>query len=100
MSTLAEVEAAIAECGGSDPQNAEQLIAQRDIWEGYARQQTARAGWEYFAGLAFAYVDAPDGTDDVAHAWYEMATAIRHYREAGGVDPRDPDRLRTEGDAR
>lgn len=27
------------------------------------------SNWEYFAGLAFAYHDAPEGTDDVDVAW-------------------------------
>ena len=40
--------------------------------------------WEYFAGLAFAYYDAPEGTDDVNHAWHELGMAIKHYRAAGG----------------
>jgi len=35
---LAETEAAIAECGGDDPDGTEQLIAQREIWEEFARQ--------------------------------------------------------------
>jgi hypothetical protein len=50
--------------------------------------------WEYFAGLAFAYYDAPQGTDDVDAAWHELAGAIRHYRGLGGADPRDPDEIR------
>ena len=49
--------------------------------------------WEYFAGLAFAYHDAPDGTDDIEHAWHELAEAIKHYRATGGREPRDPDEL-------
>jgi len=49
--------------------------------------------WEYFAGLAFAYHDAPEGTDDVDVAWHELAAAIKHWRATGGREPRDPDKL-------
>ena len=47
-------------------------------------------GWQYFAGLAFAYVDAPD-TVDTEVAWHELADAIVHYRKTGGPEPRDRD---------
>ena len=56
----------------------------------------AEAGnWEYFAGLAFAYHDAPEGTDNVAVAWSELHEAIHHWRTQGGREPRDPDELAT-----
>jgi len=46
-------------------------------------------GWEYFAGLAFSYFDAPSET--VEQAWTDLAVAIKHYRATGGREPRDPD---------
>jgi len=58
-----------------------------------AHLQAESRTWEYFAGLAFAYFDAPEGTDDVHHAWLELGEAIGHYRKAGGIEPRDPDEL-------